>query len=409
MNTPWHIAIRLALNEQRTFSRFIIRLAIVAVALSTAIMILGSAITRGYQEVIQQKFFDCWGQIHITPFLADPNNLNSYEVVQYDSNLVKQARGMKGIRAVESYTIQSSILKTPNEIEGLLLKGIGPTHPATGQFIVEGNPLRLTDSGYSTDVLISLSVAKQLDLHAGEKALLYFLTEGNVSPVVRKVTIRGIYNTGLEEYDKLFALCDARMINHVRRRNGNSINGYEVYLDRGANGPLIEQALFEHYVKPPLQTYLLSKRFENVFSWLDMMKMNERIIILIMMIIAIINMVTALLILVLERTRMIGILKSLGMQSFGIQSIFIFSSLYILAIGLCLGTLLGVGLGLLQKHAGILHLDEKTYYVKTVPVALDPWIIAGINLTSLAVCAALLIIPSYIIKTISPTRALKFT
>lgn len=408
MNTPWHISLRLALNENRTFSRFIIRLAIVAAALSTAVMILGSAITRGYQEVIHQKFYDCWGQIHITPFLADPNNLNSYEVFQYDSSMVQRMRNVQGIKAVESFTIQSAIVKTANDMEGLLLKGIGPQHPASGQYLVQGNPLRFTDSLYSTDILISLNTARQLALNSGDQALLYFLTDPNTPPVARKVNIRGIYNTGLEEYDKLFALCDNRLINHVCRRSGQSVNGYEVYLQPGANEKKIEKELFEQYVKPPLQTYLLSQRFENVFSWLDMMKMNERIIILIMMIIAIINMVTALLILVLERTRMIGILTSLGMTPFGIQSIFIFSSLYILAIGLCAGTLLGTGLGLIQKHFGLLHLDEKTYYIKTVPVALDPLIIAGINLASLLVCAALLLIPSFIIKTISPTRALKF-
>jgi len=410
MNTPFYIARRLAHNEKKSFSRFIIRIAILAVTISIAVMIIGSAITRGYQEVIQNKFYDCWGHIHITTFLTDPSNINSDEIIQYDSTLVKRIETIKGVRSVNAYTIQSTIIKTENEIEGLLLKGIsgGDTDPTFKQYIISGSGINFNDSSYSKEVLISKTTSDKLGLISGDHAIMYFLMKDQLQPKARKVWVAGIYKTGLEDYDNLFAICDSRLINNINQRSEQDIHGYEVFLTDKQRKEEIETDIFEHYTQPPLQTYLLDKRFDNIFSWLGMMKMNEQIIILIMLIIAVINMVTALLILVLERTRMVGVLKSLGMQNFQIQQVFIFSSVYILSIGLIAGTALGTGLCLLQQKFGFLHLDESTYYVKTVPVFLDPIVILTINLIALIICTTLLLIPSLIVKTISPTKALKF-
>jgi lipoprotein-releasing system permease protein len=411
MNTSWFIARRLAVNEKRSFSRFIIRLAISAVALSTAVMIIGSSITRGYQEVIRQKFYSCWGQIHITNFLTDPNDLNSYETFASDSTLIDNIQSLKGVETVETYTIQSGILKTKDELEGLLLKGINTrssAHPIES-YLVSGSGISVNDTTYSTDVLLSKTVATLLKLNAGDQAILYFMMNDQASPKARKVRVAGIYNTGLEDFDKLFAICDSRMINHICGRDEQQINGYEVYTKKGFDQKKIESDIFNRYTHEPLHTYLLEHRFENVFSWLGMMKMNERIIILIMLLIAIINMITALLILVMERTTMIGVLKSMGMLHRDIRRVFIYSSLFILLIGLSLGTTIGVMLCFLQQRFGFLKLDESTYYVKTVPIYLDPIIILGINLIALIICTLLLIVPSVIVNTISPTKALKFT
>jgi lipoprotein-releasing system permease protein len=410
MNLSFYIARRLALNEKKIFSGFIIRIAILAVTLSIAVMIIGSAITRGYQEVIQDKFYDCWGHIHITPFLSDPSNLNNEETIEYDSTLVTQLHTVAGIQSVDAYTIQSAILKTKQDIEGLLLKGItkNGNNSINRNYLIDGTAIDFKDSSYSTDLLISKTTAEKLSLSTGDYAILYFLVKDESQPKARKTRISGIYKTGLEDYDNLFAVCDARLINHITKRSKGSIHGYEIYVSRKADKKRIEKTLYDQYVKAPLQTYLIDKRFENVFSWLGMMKMNERIIILIMLIIAIINMVTALLILVLERTQMVGILKSLGMKNFQIQQVFIFSSMYILSLGLLAGTVLGTGLCMLQQRFGFLHLDEGIYYVKTVPVFLDPLIILLINLIAFIICTLLLLIPSLIVKKISPTKALRF-
>jgi lipoprotein-releasing system permease protein len=410
MNTSFYIARRLALNEKKTFSRFIIRIAVFAVVLSITVMIIGSAITRGYQEVIQNKFYDCWGHVHITTFLADPSNMNSIESVEYDSSLVKKIEAIPEVKSIAAYTIQSAIIKTKQDMDGLLLKGVCDNKYAFSlqDYIIEGAKINYTDSTYSTDILISKTTSTKLRISVGDHAILYFIINDETQPKARKVKVVGIYKTGLEDYDNLFAICDSRMINHVNNKASSSIQGYEVYLKNKLNKHKIEKEIFDHYIEAPLQTYLIDKRFENVFSWLSMMKMNEQIIILIMLIIAIINMITALLILVLERTQMIGTLKAVGMPNFQIQKIFIYSSMYILSIGLILGTIAGVSLCKFQQHFGFLRLDEQVYYIKTVPIFLDPAVIIAINLIALIICSSLLLIPSFIVKTISPTKALKF-
>ncbi len=410
MNTSLYISRRLALNEKKTFSGFIIRIAIMAVTLSIAIMIIGSSITRGYQEVIQHKFYDCWGHIHVTNFLADPSNINNGETFEYDSSLVRNMQHVSGVKSVSAYTMQSAIIKTSTEIEGVLLKGVSKNNGdnTDKKYLLEGSSIVYNDSNYSSDLLISKNTATKLKLKTGSNAILYFMSNSANQPKARKIRIAGIYQTGLEEYDNNIAICDASLINHINQKSAGSIHGYEIYVTDKNDRSLIEKTLFDTYVKPPLQTYLIDKRFENIFSWLNMMKMNERIILLIMLIIAIINMVTALLILVLERTQMVGILKSLGMPNFNIQKVFIYSSMYILCMGMMAGTLLGTGLCLLQQKFGFLHLDEQIYYVKTVPVLLDAMNILTINCIAFFICSILLIIPSMIVKTISPTNALKF-
>ncbi len=410
MNISFYISRRLALNAKKTFSGFIIRIAILAVTLSIAIMIIGSSITRGYQEVIQNKFYDCWGHIHVTTFLADPSNLNNEQTLEYDSSLVRQMKAVPGIKSIAAYTIQSAIIKTPKEIEGVLLKGVynHSDDYMLKNYLVEGKGITFNDSSYSSDILISKNIAGKLGLYTGDYAILYFLSNSETQPKARKIRISGIYKTGLEDYDNVFAICDAALINHINQKSKSSIHGYEVYVSDKKERNRIEKILYEQYARPPLQTYLIDKRFENVFSWLSMMKMNERIIILIMLIIAVVNMITALLILVLERTQMVGVLKSLGMQNFQIQEIFIYSSLYILTIGMFAGTILGIGLCYLQQKYGFLHLDESIYYVRTVPVFLDTNVILMINFIAFVVCTLLLLIPSLIVKTISPTKALTF-
>ena len=411
MNIPFYIAKRLAFNEKKSFSKFIIRVSTLAVALSISVMIIGSAITRGYQQVIQDKFYDCWGHIHLTTFLADPGNINSQEKFTYDSSMVQKIKSESNIAAIQAYTIQSTILKTKSDIEGILMKGVDLHEPSLNfkKYIIEGNNIQSNDlNAYSTEILISRSIASKLSIIVGDQVLLYFLIQEDEQPKVRKVKIVGIYKTGLEDYDNLFGLCDTRLINHINKRSEETIQGIEIYVKDTKKRLATERLLFNKYSEAPMQTYLIEKRFENVFSWLSMMKMNEQIILLIMFVIALVNMITALLILIMERTRMIGVLKSIGMSIMKIQSIFIYSCMSILLSGMLIGTVFGVSICLIQQKFGLLRLNESTYYIKTVPIYIDAILVLFINLGFLIICIALLFIPSFIIKNISPTKALKF-
>jgi lipoprotein-releasing system permease protein len=410
MNLSILIAKKITVYEKKSFSLFISRIAILAIALSVSVMIIGSAITRGYQEHISQKFYDCWGHLNITNFSPDPSNMMSAEKILYDTNLVKQVKNTAHVTGVQPYSLQSCILKTNDGIEGIVLKGLNDTSSfkTVEQFLVEGKPITFRKDSFSNEIVVSKTMATRFNLKLNDRIILYFFSGLNDAPRARKVLIVGIFNTGLEEYDKSFSLCDYRFINHLNKDSNNLIQGYEITLDDIKNSPQVEKEIFTNYLQSPLEIYSLEKRFGNVFSWLEMMKMNEKIIIIIMMIIALINMISALLILILERTPMIGILKSLGMSNLKIQLIFLYSSFYIIGIGLFLGTSLGIGLCLLQQKFGLLRLDEATYFVNKIPIALHLENILFILFSTVIICFSILIFPSLIIRNVSPTKAINF-
>ena len=295
-------------------------------------------------------------------------------------------------------------------IEGIVLKGLNDasSFKTVEQFLVEGKPITFRKDSFSNEIVVSKTMATRFNLKLNDRIILYFFSGLNDAPRARKVSIVGIFNTGLEEYDKSFSLCDYRFINHLNKDSNNLIQGYEITLDDIKNSPQVEKEIFTNYLESPLEIYSLEKRFGNVFSWLEMMKMNEKIIIIIMMIIALINMISALLILILERTPMIGILKSLGMSNLKIQLIFLYSSFYIIGIGLFLGTTLGVGLCLIQQKFGFIKLDEATYFVNKIPIALHLENILFILFSTVIICFSILIFPSMIIRNVSPTKAINF-
>jgi len=410
MNLSILIAKKIAVYEKKSFSLFISRIAILAIALSVSVMIIGSAITRGYQEHISQKFYDCWGHLNITNFSPDPSNIINTDKILYDSTLVKQLKNTAHVIGVQAYALQSCIIKTNDGIEGIVLKGLNNASgfKTVEQFLVEGRPIRFQKDSFSNEIVVSKTMAARFDLKLNDRIILYFFSGLNDAPRARKVLIVGIFNTGLEEYDKSFALCDYRLINHLNKESNDLIQGYEITLDDIKNSLQVEKEIFNQYLESPLEIYSLEKRFGNVFSWLEMMKMNEKIIIIIMMIIALINMISALLILILERTPMIGILKSLGMSNLKIQFIFLYSSVYIIGIGLILGTTIGVGLCLIQQKFGFLKLDEATYFVNKIPIALHTENILFILFSTILICFSILIFPSLIVRNVSPTKAINF-
>ncbi len=410
MNISFFIANKIAFNQKKSFSSFIIRIAIIAIALSTSVMIIGTAITKGYQKVISEKFYNSWGHIHITNFLPDPDHMLNDEKMTVDSSLIKKLTAIKEIKSVHTSSMQSCLLKTKEDMEGLLLKGLDNEHSnlLSGDYLLEGRKIGFKKEGYSDDIIISKSIADKLQLKTDEKVILYFINKNEYIPRARKVNIAGIYSTGLEDMDNRIVLCDNRLINHINNDSVNMIQGYEIYLYDKQKTAETEKYIFDNVIDAPLQTYTIEKRFSGIFSWLGMMKMNERIIITIMLIIAVINMITALLILIMERTQMIGILKSLGMPNHKIRNVFLYTSFYIISTGVGIGAVVGIGLCILQNKSGLISLDESIYYIDKVPIHLDFYTVAAILAGTILVCLSLLLIPMIIIRNILPTKALKF-
>lgn len=406
------IARRLRMYKSKTFTSFIIKVAILAVALSTTVMILGTAITRGYQQLISKKFYEAWGQIHITHLLPDPGSFLNEEKMIIDSNFIQHIySNMPQVASIHSYGMQTCLLKTTNDLEGILIKGVDNDKSTLLQkeYLIKGNGIQFAyDTTNILQLVVSQSIAKKLSLDTGMHLLIYFVSPEDNIPKARKAIIKGIYKTGLEDYDNHIVICNLAQLNKINNDAAGTIKGYEIYLKENTNSKDVKKTLEDAYIELPLKAYRIEERFENIFSWLSLMKMNERVIIIIMFVIAVINMMTALLILILERTRMIGIFKAMGMQNISIEKIFLWSSMHIMLKGILIGLILAMLLCYIQSTWGIVKLDEAIYYVNKVPIHLDVYIVLSIVLGTIFICALLLIIPVWVVKYISPIKAIRF-
>ncbi|MEZ5047515.1 MAG: FtsX-like permease family protein [Chitinophagaceae bacterium] len=411
MHFPLYIVKKLLSNRQKSFSSFIIKVALVAVSLSICIILLSISITRAYQKEIRDKFYACWGHIHITQFLADPSDLLNDEKISYDSSLVQAIQHTDGIQSIYPYTIQSCLIKTKEAFDGVVFKAY-PNESAMHRmksFLKEGTLPSYSDTSMSDEIVISSFLAKKLNLNLNQKCYLYFVQKNEVQPKVRRVFIKGIYDTGLEEFDKLVLLGDAKFLTQLNQEDNNQIQGYEITVNNKNKINTMVETIYDSYIEPPLQVYSIQDRFSNIFSWLNMMNMNERIILFIMMIIALVNMITATLVLILERTNMIGVLKTMGSKSMDIQFVFLYLSMYIVFWGIVIGTSIAFLLIFLQQKFKFIHLDESTYFLKYLPVSFE-WI--PFILVLIATCIIhflLLLIPSFIIKKIDPVKAIQYT
>lgn len=406
MSFELFIARRMAFGSRRSFSAFIIRIAIVAVALSVAVMIATSAIVSGFQDEISRKVFGFWGHIHIFPYDLNSSS-EDINPISREQDFIPVLNKTEGIKHVQVYANKAGIVKTENDIEGLVLKGISDDFDWSffQGFLVEGATFSTTDSTKSNAILISQTTARRLRLKVGDNALVYFVQE---PPRVRKFEISGIYKTGLEEYDEKYALIDIRHIQRLNQWDETQVGGFEVLINDVTQLDTLSNYINYDLLGSELQAVNMRQMNPNIFEWLDLQNMNEYIILALMIFVAIINMITALLILILERTNMIGILKAIGASNFSIRRLFLYNAALIIGAGLFLGNLIGLGLCLLQQKYGFIQLDEESYYLSTVPVTINWLSILYINVGAMFICLLALIIPSYLVSTINPIKAIRF-
>lgn len=412
MMLSYAIARRLRMYKSKTFTAFIIKVAIVAVALSTTVMILGTAITRGYQQLISKKFYEAWGQIHITHLLPDPGSFLNEEKMMIDSNLIQHIyNNIPQVASIHSYGMQTCLLKTNNDLEGVFIKAVDndKSNLLQKEYIIKGNAIQFeNDTTNIFQLVVSQNIAQKLSIDTGMNLLIYFVSPEENIPKARKAIIKGIYKTGLEDYDNHIVICNLAQLNKINNEAQGTIKGYELYLNENVSSIDIKNTLENEYIELPVKAYRIEERFDNIFSWLSLMKMNERVIIIIMFVIAVINMMTAILVLILERTRMIGILKAMGMQNISIEKIFLWSSIYIMLKGILIGLVLALLLCYAQYTWGIVKLDEAIYYVNQVPIYIDIYVVLTIVFGSIFMCALLLVIPVWVVKYISPIKAIRF-
>ncbi len=426
MSFPFFIARHIALNSKKSFSRLIIRIATIAVALSVAVMIITAATVRGFKNQISQKIFGLWGQIHITDasinqsfesqpialhqaFFPYPNLHQKVNFTEEKTDLqgnTKIARGttIGGIHHIQAFATIPGIIKTQSEIEGILLKGAGNDFDWTfmKSCMTAGEAAPLHDSL----MIISQITANRLKVQVGDKIVVYFIK--NQQQVGRKFYISGIYKTGLEEYDKKIAFADLSRVQQLLGWREDQVTGFEIFLDDHRDIEPMTDFVYNEVIPNTLYAQNIREKFPSIFEWLDLQDINEYVVIILMAVVAIINMITALLILILERTEMIGILKSLGTRNWQIRKIFLFQAAWIIGVGLFLGNFIGISLAMIQEKYKFIKLSEADYYLSYVPIELDFWTIGLLNIITLFIVLIFLILPSYLVTKISPVKAIRF-
>tara|TARA_Y100000385_G_C13087660_1_gene637195 strand:- start:1629 stop:2846 length:1218 start_codon:yes stop_codon:yes gene_type:complete len=404
MNVSFFIAQRLIGKNEHRFSKPVIRIAITAIALSLTVMLLSIAIITGFQNEITSKVIGFSSHIQVSNF----SNGNSYEstLLKNTDSLKTSLSSVEGIKHIQTYATKAGIIKTEEEIQGVVLKGVGNDFEDSflQSILIEGQIPSFGEATKSKEVVLSLAIAKQLNLNVGDDFQMYFIQQ----PVrVRQFKIAGIYDSGVAEFDDRLVIGDIGHIQKLNKWSSKDAGGLEIQLHSFDNLDEISQLIYSN-IGFDLNAKTVIDNNPQLFDWLELQNMNVRVILILMLIVGAINMVTALFILILEQTQLIGTLKALGSQNWHIRKVFIYHSLYLILKGIFWGNVVGIGLCLIQKHFQIIELDKSTYYMSFVPIDINLLHILALNLGTFTICWLILIIPSYLISKINPIKAIRF-
>lgn len=415
MNTELFIArkihfIKNATNKNR-ISKPAVRIATIGIAIGIAVMIISVGIVTGFKQAIQNKLVGFGSHIQISNF----SNNSSFETpaISFNSTLINELTKLHGVYHAERFCTKPAIIKTNDNFQGIVLKGIdkGYDWRFFQKHLTEGRIPHITDSTKSNEVLMSKETAQLLKLHLNDSFITYFI-QNNIR--LRKFKIVGIFSTGLYDFDRLFILGDLQHIQTLNGWNNEEVSGVELLVDDYNHIPQVSQAVFELTANRfdnkgnTYYTRTIQQLQPNLFSWLNLLDINVLVIIILMLSVAGFNMISGLLILILERTNMIGILKALGSSNWSIRKIFLYQSVFLIGKGLLWGNVIGIGLCLLQQHFSIITLDPNIYYVSTVPIELNLLRIVSLNIIGGTVSLLMLLIPSYIIAKIRPANSIRF-
>ena len=413
MNLPWFLAQRLikGRKEGASFSQPINVIAIIGISLGLAVMILAVAILTGFKKEIREKVVGFGSNIQIVNF--DSNISFETVPIHEGQEFIPKIKNLPGVKHVQVFATKAGIIKTDEDIQGVVLKGIGSDFDWKyfSSNLVDGEIFTVSDTVRSDQVIISRQISDMLLLRTGDSFAMHFIQD---PPRMRKFTVSGIYETSLEEFDKMYVFCD---IHHIKRLNGwddDQISGFEIYIENFNELEEMTATVRDaigYRILPDEDRFKVTnirEKFPQIFDWLGFQDLNVIIIITLMLIVAGFNMISGLLILILEKTNMIGILKAIGSDDTTIRRVFIYQAAYLIGKGLIWGNLIGIGLALLQLKTGLVSLDPSPYYIKTVPVNLELFHIILLNAGTMAAIIIMLLVPSKLISRISPVKAIKY-
>ncbi|MGE5393466.1 MAG: ABC transporter permease [Candidatus Saccharibacteria bacterium] len=417
MNINLYIAQRIfsAKENKNNLSHHIVNIALFGIVLGLIVLILSVAIVTGYKSEVGRKVIGFGSHLQIVNM--DTNESYETSPVSENQPFLPELNKIKGIRHIQVFATKPGIIRTEDEIQGVVLKGIGPDFDWSffKQNMVEGDIFTVQDTVRSNKVWVSRQMADMLKLKLGDPLYMFFLDPQELTmPRQRKFELAGIYKTSLEEFDRMFVLVD---INHIRKLNNwemDKVSGFEIYVDdfkHLADQQKAISSLLLRYTtadSPVLQVVSIKEKYAHIFDWLGLLDMNVWVILSLMILVAGFNMVSSLLVIILERTQMIGILKSLGAHNWSIRKVFLYFSGMLILKALFWGNLIGIGICLLQQHTHVLKLDPTSYYLAYVPVNISILSIVLLNLGTVVITFLMLLIPSWFITRVSPEKTIRF-
>lgn len=414
MNFPLFIAKKIynSSDKTRRVSKPAIRIATIGVAIGLAVMIVSISVVLGFKHTIRNKVIGFGSHITVADFMSLQNS-ELYPITINDS-LLKALYKIQGVKHVQRFAYTQGILKTDDDFLGVTLKGVGPAFDSTfiHNNMVEGNFPKFSDNSNQQKIILSKTIADKLKMKVGQKIFAYFVNEQGVR--TRKFTVCGIYETNLKQFDSQICMTDLYTVNKLNGWEPDQYSGAELEVK---DFNLLDNTAFNvlGHVKNKVDKYgstyssaTVIEQNPQIFSWLDLMDLNVWIILALMISVAGVTMISGLLIIILERTQMIGLMKAIGARNRQIRHVFLWFATFIIGKGLIIGNVVGIGLILLQQYTGLFKLDPQTYYVSTVPVEINIPLIIALNLSTLLICVFVLIAPSYFISHINPAKSMHY-
>lgn len=410
MNLEYFIAIRLitAKDYKSSISAPIIKIAIAAIAIGMVMMIISVATGIGLQQKIREKVSAFNGHIIISNY---DNNQSEATLAPIAKNqkFYPKFNSVAGISHIQAVATKAGIIRTEKAFEGIIFKGVGTDYQWDNiqEYLIAGHLPNLS-SQLNSEVVISQFLADRLRLKVGDAFNTFFIKENqNQLPNIRRFKITGIFNSGFQEFDATYIIGDIRHVQRINKWTPNEIGAFEIFVQ---DFDQIQEVGEEVYQQTPsnLDSKTIIEKYSYIFDWLLLFDFNIIIILGVMILVATINMVVALLVLILERTQMIGILKALGANNWSVRKLFLYNAFYLILRGLLWGNCIGIGVLLIQKYFGIIQLNPENYYVNQAPVYFNLGYIASLNLLTVGVCFLVLLIPSYVITKISPIKAIRY-
>jgi len=396
---------------KKNVSRPAVRIATIGIALGLAVMIISIAVVIGFKQQIRNKTIGFGGHIQITNF--DNNNTYEMNPIKADKALIKKITAIDGVRHIQRFATKPGIIKTDTEFQGIVIKGIDKGYDWNffKSNMVEGHIIDVSGALPTNEVVISKYLTNLLGLKLGDSFYTYFIQD---RVRARKFKIAGIYSTNFIEYDKLFLLADMRQVQALNDWSPDSYSGLEVLITDFNRidevGDAVYDATANRFNKEgaAYSTQTIKQLNPQIFSWLDLLDMNVWVILILMLAVAGFNMISGLLILILERTNMIGILKSIGATDWSVRKIFLYHSFFLIGKGMLWGNVIGLSLCAIQYFTGIVPLDPEAYYVATVPITFNWLYIILLNVGTLAASLIMMIGPSYLITKITPAKIIRY-